>query len=145
VTHYGGLKNHREMKKECINPASLFDSRQYGFSQVVSATPARMVFISGQVAWDNEQKIVGKSDLKMQAEKSIENLKVAVESAGGSLENIVMLRIYIVNYQSADGKIISEALRSYFGTQASPASTWINVRGLANEEFMIEIEAQAVL
>ena len=133
------------MKKECINPTRLFDSRQYGFSQVVSVRPERMLFISGQVAWDNDQKIVGKNDLKKQAEKSIENLKIAIESSGGSLEDVVMLRIYKVNYQSADGQIISEVLRSYFGTQCPPSSTWINVSGLANEEFMIEIEAQAVL
>ncbi len=131
------------MKKECINPAALFDSRQYGFSQIVSVRPERMVFISGQVAWDNNQKIVGKNDLKKQTEKSIENLRIAIESSGGSLENIVMLRIYKVNYQSADGQIISEVLRNYFGTQNPPSSTWINVNGLANEEFMIEIEAQA--
>ncbi|MEO6637418.1 MAG: RidA family protein [Ginsengibacter sp.] len=133
------------MKKECINPTTLFDSREYGFSQVVSVRPDRMLFISGQVAWDNDQKIVGKNDLKKQAERSIENLKIAIESSGGSLEDVVMLRIYIVNYQSSDGEIISDVLRSYFGTQSPPSSTWISVNGLANEEFMIEIEAQAVL
>lgn len=56
-----------------------------------------------------------------------------------------MLRIYKVNYKSEDGQIISEVLRSYFGTQNPPSSTWINVNGLANEEFMIEIEAQAAI
>lgn len=60
------------MKKECLNPTTLFDSRQYGFSQVVSVRPERMIFISGQVAWDNNQKIVGKNDLKKQTEKSVE-------------------------------------------------------------------------
>jgi enamine deaminase RidA (YjgF/YER057c/UK114 family) len=133
------------MKKECINPSSLFDSRQYGFSQIVSVRPERLVFISGQVAWDNYQQIVGKNNLRRQTEKSMENLKIAIESTGGSLEDIVMLRIYKVKYQSADGQIISEVLKNYFGTQNPPSSTWINVIGLANEEFMIEIEAQAVL
>lgn len=133
------------MKKECINPITLFDSRQYGFSQIVSVRPERMIFISGQVAWDNNQRIVGKNDLKKQTEKSIENLKTAIESAGGSLEDIVMLRIYKVNYKSEDGQIIGEVLRRYFGTQNPPSSTWINVNGLANEEFMIEIEAQAAV
>ncbi|MBK8505755.1 MAG: RidA family protein [Saprospiraceae bacterium] len=111
------------MKKECINSSTLFDSRQYGFSQVVSARSERLVFVSGQVAWDNDQKIVGKNNLKKQAEKSLENLKIAIESTGGSLKNIVMLRIYKVNYQSADGQIIGEVLRSYFGTQNPPCST----------------------
>ena len=91
------------MKRECINPKTLFDSRQYGFSQVVVTNPGKMVFISGQVAWDKNLNIVGKNDLAKQTEKSIENLRIAVESAGGNLEDIVMLRIYKVNYQSGDG------------------------------------------
>lgn len=84
-------------------------------------------------------------DLFIRNEYREENLKIAIESSGGSLEDVVMLRIYKVNYQNADGQIISDVLRSYFGTQCPPSSTWINVNGLANEEFMIEIEAQAVL
>lgn len=133
------------MKKECINPKELFDSRQYGFSQVVVTNPGKMVFISGQVAWDKDLNIVGKNDLAKQTEKSIENLRIALESAGGNLEDIVMLRIYKVNYQSGDGLIISQVLINNFGTQNPPSSTWINVKGLANEEFMIEIEAQAII
>lgn len=133
------------MKKECINPESLFDSRQYGFSQIVVSKPGKMVFISGQVAWDENFNIVGEKDLAKQTQKSIENLKIALEAAGGALEQIVMLRIYKVNYKRKDGAIISEILRNSFGTISPPASTWISVKGLANKGFMIEIEAQAVI
>jgi len=75
----------------------------------------------------------------------MENLKTAIEAAGGTLKDIVMLRIYKVNYQQADGPVISQVLKDYFGTECLPASTWINVKGLANKKFMIEIEAQAVI
>ena len=133
------------MKKECINPKALFDPRPYGFSQAVVANPGKLVFISGQVAWDENQNIIGENDLVKQTEKSIENLKMAIEAAGGTLEDIVMLRIYKVNYQKEDGPVITRILRNKFGTQNPPASTWISVKGLANEDFMIEIEAQAIL
>lgn len=133
------------MKKKCINPNQLFDSRQYGFSQIVISNPGKHVFISGQVAWDNQLNIIGPNDLAMQTQKSIDNLKVAIEAAGGALEDIVMLRIYKVNYQREDGPIINKILKDNFGTQNPPASTWISVEGLANEGFMIEIEAQAVI
>jgi len=69
---------------------------------------------------------------------------LAIKAAGGTLENIVMLRIYKVNYQPADGAIITQILKDTFGTVNPPASTWLSVEGLANEGFMIEIEAQAV-
>lgn len=133
------------MKRETINPKSLFDSRQYGFSQIVISNPGKIVFISGQVAWDEKLNIVGENDLAKQTQKAIDNLGIAIEAAGGTLENIVMLRIYKVNYQKEDGAIINQALKDNFGTINPPASTWISVKGLANKGFMIEIEAQAVI
>ena len=133
------------MKRTVINPASLFHSQQFGFSQIVISPPGTQVFISGQVAWDENAQIVGANDLAMQTKKSLENLQTAIETAGGSLENIVMLRIYKVAYKQEDGPIISGALISFFGTENPPASTWISVDGLANSDFLIEIEAQAVL
>ncbi|MEZ5059805.1 MAG: hypothetical protein R2879_22460, partial [Saprospiraceae bacterium] len=60
-------------------------------------------------------------------------------------ENIMMLRIYKVDYKSGDGPIINAVLKENFGISNPPASTWISVNGLANEGFMIEIEAQAVI
>jgi len=133
------------MDKQCINPKELFPSVQYGFSQIVVSNPGKIVFISGQVAWDENMQIVGANDLKVQTQKAIDNLKIAMESAGGTLENIVVLRIYKVDYKSGDGTIISEILKKNFGATSPPASTWVSVKGLANEGFMIEIEAQAVL
>lgn len=133
------------MNKVCIQPSGLFNSTQYGFSQVVTCNPGKLVFISGQVAWDAEMNITGKDDLQVQTRKALDNLKLAIESAGGTLQNIVMLRIYKVNYRKEDGPVINGLLREHFGTATPPASTWISVQGLANEDFLIEIEAQAVL
>ena len=133
------------MNKRCINPQELFNSTQYGFSQVVVTDPGRLVFISGQVGWDEKMNMAGKGDLKVQAEKAVENLRIAIESAGGTLENIVLLRIYKVKYCKEDGPVINGVLKQYFGASCPPASTWISVDGLANEDFMIEIEAQAII
>lgn len=133
------------MARKTINPSTLFNSKQYGFSQIVVSKPEKMVFISGQVAWDENGNIVGENDLATQVQKAMDNLKKAMEAAGGTLEDIVMLRIYKVDYQQADSAIISAALLKYFGTVNPPASTWLSVQGLANADFMVEIEAQAVL
>jgi len=133
------------MARETVNPESLFDSTQYGFSQVAISTPGKLVFISGQVAWDEKMNIVGEDNLELQTQKAIDNLKIAIESAGGMMESIMMLRIYKVDYQKGDGPIINSILKENFGIKNPPASTWINVKGLANEGFMIEIEAIAVI
>lgn len=128
-----------------INPKELFNSTDFGFSQIVVRERGKLVFISGQVAWDENRNIVGEGDLEQQAEKTLSNLKVAIEAAGGTLKDIAMLRIYVVNYQPKDAVVIGAVLRKYFGTARPPASSWIGVQSLANEKFMLEIEAQAVI
>ena len=133
------------MKRETLNPKVLFDSRKYGFSQIVISHPGNNIFISGQVAWDENQNIVGENDLALQTRKSLDNLELAIVAAGGTFEDIVMLRIYKVNFKNGDGEIISNILKDYFGTLHPPASTWISVNGLAEKNFMIEIEAQAII
>lgn len=128
-----------------INPKSLFDSTLFGFSQIVVSNVGKHIFISGQVAWDEQRNIIGKNDLQLQAQKAVDNLSLALNVAGGTLNDVVMLRIYIVNYQAEHAPIISEILKKNFNQNNLPASTWVSVQGLANEHFMIEIEAQAMI
>lgn len=133
------------MPKECINPNTLFPSLPYGFSQVVAATGKKMVFISGQTAWDERKEIVGGDSVLEQARQAFRNLGKAMESAGGTLKDIVALRIYVVDYQAECGTAVGTALREVFASENPPASTWIGVSALADPEFLIEIEATAVL
>lgn len=133
------------MPKQYINPPELFNSIQHGFSQIVVAKPGKLVFISGQVAWDEQKKIAHATDIETQTRKAFENLQTAIEKAGGTLQDIVMLRLYIVHYDENKGQAVGIVLRDFFGTETPPASTWISVNGLANPDFLIEIEAQAVV
>jgi enamine deaminase RidA (YjgF/YER057c/UK114 family) len=87
------------MPKEHVNPTALFPSLPHGFSQIVVASGRRTAFISGQTAWDTQKRIVGGSSLLEQTRQALRNVQAAVEAAGGSLKDIVALRIYIVHYQ----------------------------------------------
>jgi 2-iminobutanoate/2-iminopropanoate deaminase len=133
------------MPKDYINPDSLFPSLSYGFSQVVVASGKKMVFISGQTAWDAGKNLVGGDSVLEQARQALRNLETAIAAAGGTLKDIVALRIYIVDYQAESGTAVGTALREFFSPQKPPASTWIGVSALAVPEFLIEIEATAVL
>ena len=133
------------MPKEYINPSNLFPSLPHGFSQVVIASGKKMVFISGQTAWDVRKNIVGGDSVLEQARQALRNLGMAIEAASGTSEDIVALRIYIVNYQAESATAVGTALREFFPSQNPPASTWIGVSALAVPEFLIEIEATAVL
>jgi 2-iminobutanoate/2-iminopropanoate deaminase len=140
-------QNRTEMlaMKEYINPPELFPSLPYGFSQIVASQGGRTVYLSGQVAWDEKQRIVGAGDLRAQTWQTFKNLETAMHAAGGNLSDIVSLRIYIVEEQMEESRHISEALRSFFAAEETPATTWIGVRSLANKDFLIEIEAVAVI
>jgi enamine deaminase RidA (YjgF/YER057c/UK114 family) len=110
---------------------------------VVIASGAKTAFISGQTAWDANKRIVGRS-LGEQARQALHNVKAAVEAAGGDLRDIVALRIYIVHRAEQSLEAVGSALRDVFATNP-PTSTWIGVSSLAAPEFLIEIEATAVL
>ena len=133
------------MPKEYLNPNSLFSSLPHGFSQVVIATGRKMVFISGQTAWDLRKNIVGGDGVLEQARQAFRNLETAMEAAGGTLKDVVALRIYVVDYQAESGTAVGTALREFFSPENPPASTWIGISALAVPEFLIEIEATAVL
>ena len=133
------------MPKEYVNPNSLFPSLPHGFSQVVVASGRKMAFISGQTAWDVRKKIVGGDSILEQARQAFRNLRKAIGAAGGTLKEIVALRIYIVSYQPESATAVGTALREFFSPENPPASTWIGVSALAVPEFLIEIEATAVL
>ncbi len=133
------------MLKEYVNPDSLFPSLPHGFSQVVIATGKKMVFISGQTAWDAQKNIGGEDSVLEQAGQAFRNIEKAMEAAGGTLKDVVALRIYVVDYQAESGTAVGTALREFFSPENPPASTWIGVSALAGPEFLIEIEATAVL
>jgi len=71
---------------------------------------------------------------------------MAVKSAGGSTDDIQMLRFYICNFKpGSDADIIATVLTDVFGTDNPPASSWIGVQSLAQPEYLVEVEAVAVI
>ena len=61
------------------------------------------------------------------------------------MADVVALRVYVVNYKPDNAAAVGQALREFFPGDQAPASTWVGVTALAREEFLIEIEAVAVL
>lgn len=133
------------MPKLHLNPDTLFPSIAIGFSQGVATQGGKTVYLSGQTAWDTNKQIVGGTDLGEQTRQALRNVRLGVETAGGSLGDVVSLRIYIVNPKPGDTGPVGEALREFFPADKPPASTWIGVSSLAVEDFLIEIEVIAVI
>ncbi|NLG73741.1 MAG: RidA family protein [Chloroflexi bacterium] len=133
------------MPKEHLNPPQLFPSLQYGFSQGVTASGGKTVYLSGQVAWDQNQQLVGPGDLHAQARQALRNVSIALQAAGGDLADVVSMRIYIVQEKMGESRAITKALQEFFPGGTPPATTWIGVPSLANRDFLVEIEAIAVI
>ena len=126
------------MTVELLNPQD--KKRPPGFSQ--GARVADWVFVSGQLAWDSEGGIVGKGDIKAQAERAFECIDDVLGIVGGGLSDIVKLTAYLVNPVHFQG---------YWDTRARlfptmpPADTTVAANSLALPEALIEIEAYAHL
>ena len=133
------------MAKEYINPNTLFPSQKYGFSQIVSTTGNRTVYLSGQAAFDADENIIG-TNHKLQMQQCLKNIKAALETVDGSLNDVVNLRIYLVDYNpDTDGDAVTEVLEEFFSGDRLPTATWIGISTLAVDKLLIEIEATAVL
>jgi enamine deaminase RidA (YjgF/YER057c/UK114 family) len=114
-----------------------------GYSHLAAISTGRLVFISGQVALDIDGRLVGNGDFRSQARQVFENLRAALESVGGSFRNVVKLNTYFVD---AAGLPHFRAIRDeYVNTTNPPASTAVQVVRLFRPEFLLEVEAVAVV
>ncbi|HEY3038098.1 MAG TPA: RidA family protein [Pyrinomonadaceae bacterium] len=133
------------MTKDYLNPADL-PNWSDSFSQVVVVRTGstRTVYVSGQVAVDADNNVVGQGDLGRQAQVALQNLSKALVAAGATPADVVRLGVYVKDYRPDHAAVIGSALRSTFATGRMPASTWLGVSTLALDDLLIEIEAVAV-
>ncbi|HZS78598.1 MAG TPA: RidA family protein [Ktedonobacteraceae bacterium] len=124
-----------------INPPTL--SKPPGFTHVVEVTGGRTIFLSGQVAFDQSGNLVGKNDFRAQTEQVFENIKAALAAVGADFTHVVKLNIYVLDASQLRNFI--EIRDRYVNTSNPPASTFVEIRKLAREELLIEIEAIAHL
>ena len=131
------------MEKEFLNPAGL--PVLPGFSQVVTATEGKIVFISGQVALNANNEVVGKGDLRAQVVQTFENLKGALAAVGATFDDVLKTNTYIVNYTPDMIGMFREVRSQYLPQEKPPASTLIGVQALVLEDLLVEVEAFALL
>lgn len=131
------------MKREPINPASLYESLQYGFSHAIKARGTTSIHCAGQVAWDSDYKVVGQGDVGAQARQALKNLKQVLAAAGAEPGDVVRMRTYIVDHRPDYLEPIGAALAEFYGEATPAANTLIGVQALALPDFLIEIEVTA--
>jgi enamine deaminase RidA (YjgF/YER057c/UK114 family) len=126
-----------------INPDGLH--KNPAFTNVIVVTgQVKTIYIGGQDAVDASGKIVGKGDIKKQTVQVLANLQMALQAGGAELEHIVKWNVYIV--QGQDIQQGFEAFQQVWGRRPNPpAITFMFVSGLANPDFLVEMDAIAVV
>lgn len=117
-----------------------------GYSQVAEVNEGRIVYIAGQVALDQSGNLVGKDDFRAQVQQVFENLKAAVEAAGGDFTSVIKLNYFCA--ESVDPQqvaLVREIRDKYVNTANPPVSTFVVVKRLVRPEWLIEVEAVAVV
>jgi 2-iminobutanoate/2-iminopropanoate deaminase len=130
------------MPKKQITSAKIRQPSGHFSQATMIEARGRLVFISGMTAQRPDGAIAGIGDIEAQTRQVCENLKAAVEAAGGTMDDICRVDVYVRNMEQFD--LIHKVRREYFGAPA-PASTMVEVTKLASPEYLIEINAVAVL
>lgn len=126
-------------KPEYSNPDTM--SQPSGYTQVVKVD--KTVYIAGQVSVAADGSIVGQGNPEAQVRQVWRNVEAAVQSVGGTLQNIVKTTTYVtsIDYAAAVRKVRDELHQA----SNSPTSTLLVISALAHPDFMVEIEAIAVV
>ena len=129
---------------QAINPPTLV--KPAGFSHGWETQGGKTVYIAGQVAVDKEGHVVGTGDLVAQFRQVCENLKAVLVSRAGQMNDIVKMTIYVLSKSDykTHARDIGAVYRDYFGRHY-PAMTLVEVKGLFDDAYLIEIEAIAVV
>ena len=131
------------MSVEYINPDGMHKSPVFSQGIILPAN-ARLLLIGGQNGVDEKGEIVGKGDVVAQTRQALDNLQMVLAAAGGRLEDLV--KMTIIMQQDIDLGAAFGVWMSVWGQRPNPPTvTGFRVPGLANPDFLIEIEAQALL
>ena len=126
---------------EFLNPPTL--AAPAGYSHVVKVTGGQTIYLAGQIALDASRNLVGRDDFRAQAVQVFENIKTALAAVGADFSHVGKLNYYLLDRTQAP--LLREVRDLYVNIETPPASTLVEVSGLALEGLLLEIEAIAVL
>jgi enamine deaminase RidA (YjgF/YER057c/UK114 family) len=131
------------MPTHFLNPPGLAPTS--GWTHVVTSTGGKTIHVSGQVSVDERGQVVGKGDLKAQAEQTFVNLAAALKAAGASFQDVVKMNLYVVGLKPDLVPLLREVRARYVNRESPPASTLVGVSALVGADWLIEIEVVAVV
>ena len=126
-----------------MNPETLGEPTEY--TQVISVTGRRLVFVAGQVSSDEHGNVVGKGDFRAQARQVYANVGTALAAAGATFSDVAKMTVFIVGFnRERDYNVLREVRAELLPTERW-ANSLVGVQTLAKPDYLIEVQAIAVL
>lgn len=125
------------------NPGAL--ATPSGFSHVTDGPGDRIVFVSGQVAYDGQGRVVGIGDIAAQTRQVLRNIGQALEAADSDFAHVLKFTFFVRDMNADAIAKIREVRKEFLDERRLPASTMVGVEALAKDEILLEVEAYAVV
>ena len=130
------------MDKIAITPKNHHKPVNNAYSHAIKS--GKLLFIAGQLALDEEGRLVGAGDIRKQTRQVFENIKKVLIASGATFENIVYWTAYIVNMKENFAGY-AEIRAEYLSKDPKPATALVEVKGLSTSDFLFEVQAIAIL
>ena len=131
------------MKKEYLNPKELGAAPKF-YTHAVTASGGKLIYVSGQVSWDAGGKVVGKGDMRAQAEQVFGNVTAILKAAGAKWDDVIKMNGYMVGMDGPRVDAYREVRGKYLVAGKLPASTLVGVERLVHPDLLLEVEVVAV-
>lgn len=133
------------MEKQYVNPKELGAAPRF-YSHAVSVSgPGKLVYVSGQVSWGPDGKVVGAGDMRAQCERVFANVATVLRANGAGWGDVIKMNAYMVGMDEANVAAFREIRSRYLKPGQLPASTLVGVTRLVQPELLLEVEVVAAL
>src|SRR5919109_4915843 len=133
------------MNKQYLNPKELGAAPKFYSHAVSLAGPAKLVYVSGQVSWGPDGRVVGAGDMRAPCEQVFKNVTAVLAAAGAGWGDIVKMNAYMVNLNAENVAAFREIRSRYLKPGQLPASTLVGVTSLVQPELLLEVEVVAAV
>jgi enamine deaminase RidA (YjgF/YER057c/UK114 family) len=137
------LSGGQKMETKFVNPPNLCPT--FGWTHVATVSGGTTVYVSGQVSVDERGTVVGAGDLRAQTLQAFHNVALALAGVGATFDDVVKTNLYVVGLKPEHVPIIREVRSQFVSHDHPPVSTLVGVSALVSADWLIEIEAVAVL
>ena len=131
------------MALERINPPEIYKPNKDIYTQVVTATGSTQIFLAGIVPFDQNQNIIGIGNMQVQVIQVLQNIKCALTSANASIADVVRINVLTTDVDLYIQEGAPEVIN--FFDETKPVSTTYQVSRLVHPDWMVEIEATAII